>query len=162
MEPAPRKLLEIWGAAWRLRGQWPNEIVQSSYLFGHDGTAGFSGWSPDSAVDGSAAEKAVARGFRGFLFPLGPHVYYLFLCIYWFHKVQQISEDRPHFLSHKSKIKVFSCKFIKRCILMPWNGTNPFPYGKLAIKKLVPGLKTQYRLSDWLMSPPKAKNKEAA
>lgn len=65
-EPAPRKLLQIWGR--EIKGTRPIEIVLSSHSVGHDGTAECSGRSPDSALGGSEWVLAKPGCLGGWVF----------------------------------------------------------------------------------------------
>ena len=109
--------------------------------------------------------KGSGQGVWGLGVQLGSCVYYLPFQFFVFDstKSSQMSEGINQLLwLGKSKVKNFSYRFIKCCILTLWNGTSPFPHGKLVIKKASCGLKIQYRLYHWLMSTLKAKIKKAA
>lgn len=97
-------------------------------------------WSLGRAqtVLGCSATEMPPQGALRLVFHPGPCVYYLFFSYFLIPqsptRYQKVSGNPLYCTT--GKMKDFSYRFIKCCILMPSNGTNPFPYGKLAIKKL--------------------------
>lgn len=78
----------------------------------------FSGWSPDRARGGSAAENAVTMVFQGSFSSEGA-LRFLFALLDST-KSNQISEGSGQpLLLHRRKMKDFSYRFIKCYILMP-------------------------------------------